>query len=97
MMEQYPGDPPDWFVAAQKEVQGEGYPELADVPAAKTPTRTPAQQQTVETDLRTTRQAVETHNPYPDPPRTADEIRATAAQMRAATGEEPAPESSPPP
>ena len=92
VMNQYPGEPPAWFVAAEKEVQGEGYPELSEVPPVKGAMRTPAQQARVETDLRTTRQAVETQNPYTDPPRTAEEIRATAAQLRAATEEEPAPE-----
>lgn len=94
VMNQYPGEPPDWFVAAQKEVEGEDYPELADVPKPKSAVRTPVEQQSVETELRSTRKAVEAHNPYPDPPHTADEIRAMAAQLRAATGEEPAPEAS---
>jgi len=92
VMEQYPGEPPPWFVAAQKEVEGEGYPELADIPETRAPVRNAVQQQRAETDLRTTRQAVENQNPYPEAPHTADEIRAMAAQLRAATEEDPAPE-----
>ncbi len=87
VMDQYPGEPPAWFVAAQTEVEGAGYPELADVPAARTANRTPAEQQVVEKDLRTTKAEIETQAPVTGPVRTADEIRATAAQMRAATEE----------
>jgi hypothetical protein len=84
MMDRYTARAPEWFHSAAREVKGEGYPELADVPVTRAPVRTEAQQTASAQNLRETRSVIEQAEADPAPLRTPDDIRATAAQLRAA-------------
>lgn len=83
---------PEWFEAKAVEVKGEGYPELADIPAVR-PFEGTQQQWTREaTELKASAEKLEAARPSPTDIRTADEIRASAAQWRAlAEGSAPPP------
>lgn len=82
---------PVWFEQAQKEIKGEGYPNLCDIPGTKPTKVNEAAWEAEARDVRTA--AIDMHNratalgAVPSD----DEIRATAARLRAEAGLESAP------
>jgi hypothetical protein len=73
---------PEWFQAKAIEVKGQGYPKIADIPEAKGSTADQAQWDAAATSLQAEAAKIdaklsEVANP------TEEEIRATAAQLRA--------------
>ena len=74
---------PDWFAEKAIEVKGEGYPELSDVPQVRPIEGTPKEWKTQADQLKTEADALEASTAVEPDTRTADEIRATAAQWRA--------------
>lgn len=83
---------PEWFEAKAVEVKGEGYPELADIPAVRPFEGTQRQWTREATELKASAEKLEAARPSPTDIRTADEIRASAAQWRAlAEGSAPPP------
>ncbi|MBI1339708.1 hypothetical protein GC169_05780 [bacterium] len=79
-------DPPEWFEAARREMRGEGYPDIRDVPALIDPPTDQARWQSDADALKDQADAIEA-DPKSAPPvaATADELRARAAQLRALT------------
>lgn len=77
---------PVWFEQAQREIAGEGYPDLCEVPAAKSAAVNEAQWDREANQLRVNGaamdRAIERLGPIP----TDEEIRASAAQVRAEAG-----------
>lgn len=95
MLDQAADAKPEWFEAAAREVKGEGYPELADVPKAD-----PAGQsrESMDTQAAKLKAAAAVFNNNPElsiPTETEEEIRARAAQLRALAEGEPTPSPSP--
>jgi hypothetical protein len=74
---------PDWFEAKSKEVKGQGYPSLNDVPAAVPPPNDKAEMQAAATRLKAEAVRLDTDPAYALP--NADDVaaRAKAAQSRA--------------
>ena len=83
---------PEWFEAKAVEVKGEGYPELSDIPAVRPFEGTEKQWTREATELKAAADKLEAQRATPSDIRTAEEIRATAAQWRAlAEGSAPPP------
>ncbi|MDZ4762210.1 MAG: hypothetical protein SGJ21_14185 [Alphaproteobacteria bacterium] len=76
---------PEWFQAKAKEVEGEGYPKLADVPVERGATDDRPVWEAEAEGLRAEAQTIETETASDATPPTAEEIRAKAAQLRALT------------
>jgi hypothetical protein len=74
---------PDWFQAKAIEVKGEGYPELAEVPASRNATLNPEQWEAEADRLRQAQRVVDANTASNATPPTDAEIRASAAQLRA--------------
>jgi hypothetical protein len=74
---------PGWFAEKAVEVKGEGYPELSDIPMLKPVTGTQTEWTTQAEALKSDAETLEAKNTVDPDARTADEIRATAAQWRA--------------
>lgn len=74
---------PAWFEQAQREIKGEGYPDLCDVPAAKNNKVNEAAWDAEAKDIRADEKAMLDRAKALGPIPTDEEIRATAAQMRA--------------
>lgn len=93
LMQRYPGAP-EWFEAKAKEVKGEGYPSLNDIPGARPPNQAEVQAAVAQYDrdvvalkAAAVNIAAATQGETP----TQEEIRARAARLRAiAEGEAPA-------
>lgn len=83
---------PEWFEAKAVEVKGEGYPKLSDIPEVRRFDGTEKQWTTEATQLKASADKLEAQRAAPSEIRTAEEIRATAAQWRAlAEGSAPSP------
>lgn len=83
---------PEWFEEKAVEVKGEGYPELAEIPAVRPFEGTQKQWKTQAETLKASAEKLEAARPAPSDIKTAEEIRATAAQWRAlAEGSAPPP------
>lgn len=83
---------PEWFESKAVEVKGEGYPELADIPAVRPFDGTQKQWTNEANQLKASADRLEAQRAAPSDIKTADEIRATAAQWRAlAEGSAPPP------
>jgi hypothetical protein len=80
---------PAWFEQAQREIKGEGYPDLCDVPATRAASSPKAQWDQQADTLRTDAAAVEARVAALGPILTDEQIRANAAQVRAEAGLEP--------
>lgn len=74
---------PEWFAEKAVEVKGEGYPELSDVPQVRPFGGTLKEWKTQADQLKSDAEVLEAATPAETDTRTADEIRATAAQWRA--------------
>ena len=74
---------PEWFEAKAVEVKGEGYPELSDIPAVRPFDGTEKQWTAEAAQLKASADKLEAQRAAPSDIRTAEEIRATAAQWRA--------------
>jgi hypothetical protein len=74
---------PGWFEEKAIEVKGEGYPELADIPATRPFTGSLNQWRTQADELKAEADVLEASAVPTGDVRTAEEIRATAAQWRA--------------
>lgn len=79
---------PDWFEAKSKEVKGQGYPKLSDVPPT---VPTPNNRATLEAEAKTLKEVRDQLAGSPDyalpTDASDDDIRARAAQLRAQTEE----------
>lgn len=83
---------PEWFEAKAVEVKGEGYPELSDIPAVRPFDGTEKQWTTEAAQLKASADKLEAQRAAPSDIKTAEDIRATAAQWRAlAEGSAPPP------
>ena len=88
---------PDWFEAKSREVKGQGYPSLSDVPATTPPPNDRAKLEADAAQLKAQSVKLETDPQYALPTRTEEEMRANAAQLRALAdkgGEPPQPKPS---
>jgi hypothetical protein len=84
---------PEWFQAKAIEVKGEGYPKIADIPEARGSTADQAQWDAAATTLQAEAKEIEAKLGESANP-TEEEIRATAAQLRAQVEGGKTPESS---
>jgi len=83
---------PEWFEAKAVEVKGEGYPKLSDIPDVRPFDGTEKQWTTEAAQLKASADKLEAQRAAPSEIRTAEDIRATAAQWRAlAEGSAPPP------
>jgi hypothetical protein len=77
---------PEWFDAKAREVRGEGYPKLREVPTARPPSpqaeETQKRADTLKVEFKSAEDAAAA-----EPIATPDEIRARAAQLRAKADE----------
>jgi hypothetical protein len=73
---------PEWFQAKALEVKGEGYPKIADIPEARGSTADQAQWEAAAATLQAEAKEIEAKLGEGGNP-TEEEIRATAAQLRA--------------
>jgi hypothetical protein len=73
---------PEWFQAKALEVKGEGYPDIADIPEARGSTSDQAQWDAAAISLQAEAAKIEAKLGEGANP-TEEEIRATAAQLRA--------------
>jgi hypothetical protein len=74
---------PEWFEDKAVEVKGEGYPELKDVPEVRTFTGTRQEWELSASQLQQVADAIETKVAADGPIRSDEEVRATAARLRA--------------
>lgn len=74
---------PVWFEQAQREIKGEGYPDLCEVPEARATSGTAQTWETEASSLRVQAAAIEAKVAAQGPIPTDEEIRARAAQLRA--------------
>lgn len=74
---------PEWFQAKAIEVKGEGYPELKDVPQSRGKTGGAPEWEREAAALRNAGAALETKAAEAGALPTEEEVRATAAQLRA--------------
>lgn len=74
---------PEWFDEKATEVKGEGYPELADIPAVRPVSGSIAEWRKQADVLKASAEQLEALNATPVASRTPEEIRAMAAQWRA--------------
>ncbi len=73
---------PEWFQAKAIEVKGEGYPELAEIPAAQGVADSQASWEAEAAALKAEAAQIEASAPD-EPVPTDEELRAKAAQLRA--------------
>jgi hypothetical protein len=74
---------PEWFQAKAIEVKGEGYPKIAEIPVLKGSTSDQAEWEAAATSLQAESAKIETKLVDSGANPTEEEVRATAAQLRA--------------
>lgn len=74
---------PEWFEEKAVEVKGQGYPELADIPAVRPVSGTIAEWRQQADTLKVSAEQLETAQADQVAARTPEEIRAMAARWRA--------------
>jgi hypothetical protein len=74
---------PDWFESKAVEVKGEGYPELKDVPQTRAFTGSRQEWEASAAQLEQAADVIETKVAADGPIRSDEEVRATAARLRA--------------